>query len=48
MLPQLPRVIERYPPDAVLWSGNTQASFSSRVLNEYLSLQEYSGDDRRA
>ena len=36
----LPRVIERYPPDAVLWSGNTQASFSSRVLNEYLSLQE--------
>src|SRR5687767_3357300 len=36
----LPRIIERYPPDAVLWSGNTQASFSSRVLNEYLSLQE--------
>ncbi len=36
----LPRVIERYPPDAVLWSGNTQASFSSRVLNEYLSLQD--------
>jgi competence protein ComEC len=37
----LPRVIERYPPDAVLWSGNTQASFSSRVLNEYLSLQDF-------
>ncbi|MEO8355174.1 MAG: ComEC/Rec2 family competence protein [Chloroflexota bacterium] len=36
----LPRVIERYPPDAVLWSGNTQASFSSRVLNEYLSVQD--------
>jgi len=36
----LPRVIERYPPDSVLWSGNTQASFSSRVLNEYLSLQD--------
>ena len=36
----LPRVIERYPPDAVLWSGNTQASFSSRVLNEYLSLHD--------
>jgi competence protein ComEC len=35
----LPRVIERYPPDAVLWSGNRQASFSSGVLNEYLSLQ---------
>lgn len=36
----LPRVIERYRPDAVLWSGNIEASFSSRVLNEYLSLQE--------
>ena len=36
----LPRIIERYPPDAVLWSGNTQASFSSRVLNEYLSLSD--------
>jgi competence protein ComEC len=36
----LPRVIERYPPDAVLWGGNTQASFSSRVLNEYLSLSD--------
>jgi len=35
----LPRVIERYPPDAVVWSGNTQASFSSRVLNEYLTVQ---------
>jgi competence protein ComEC len=33
----LPRVIERYPPDAVLWSGNTQASFSSGVLNEYFT-----------
>lgn len=36
----LPRVLERYPPDAVLWSGNREASFSSRVLNEYLSLQD--------
>ena len=36
----LPRVIERYPPDAVLWSGNTQASFSSGVLNEYLALSD--------
>jgi len=32
-------VLERYPPDAVLWSGNRQASFSSRVLDEYLALQ---------
>jgi competence protein ComEC len=36
----LPRILERYPPDAVLWSGNREASFSSRVLNEYLSLQD--------
>ncbi len=36
----LPRVIERYPPDQVLWSGNRQASFSSGVLNEYLSLRD--------
>jgi len=35
----LPRVLERYPPLAVLWSGNRQGSFSSRVLNDYLSLQ---------
>jgi competence protein ComEC len=36
----LPRVIERYPPNAVLWSGNTQASFSSGVLNEYLAVSD--------
>ena len=36
----LPRTIERYPPDAVLWSGNTQASFSSRVLNDFLSMSD--------
>ncbi|HEX6033438.1 MAG TPA: ComEC/Rec2 family competence protein, partial [Anaerolineales bacterium] len=36
----LPRVIERYPPDAVLWSGNTQASFSAGVLNEYLATSD--------
>jgi len=35
----LPRVIERYPPDAVLWSGNEHGSFSARVLDEYLTLQ---------
>jgi competence protein ComEC len=35
----LPRVIDRYPPDQVLWSGNRQASFSSGVLNEYLSIK---------
>ena len=36
----LPRVLERYPPNAVLWSGNTQASFSSGVLNEYLAVSD--------
>ncbi len=35
----LPRVLERYPPETVLWSGNKQASFSSQVLSEYLTLQ---------
>jgi competence protein ComEC len=35
----LPRVLERYPTDAVLWSGNRQASYSAGVLNEYLVLQ---------
>lgn len=35
----LPRVLERYPPGAVLWSGNREASFSARLLNEYLSLK---------
>jgi len=33
----LPRVLERYPADQVLWSGNEQASFSSLVLKEYLA-----------
>jgi len=36
----LPRVVERYPPDAVLWSGNEQASFSSLVLKEYLTMND--------
>ena len=35
----LPRVLERYPPDAVLWSGNREASYSARLLNEYLSIK---------
>lgn len=36
----LPRVLDRYPPDAVLWSGNKQASFSSLVLSEYLTTNQ--------
>ena len=35
----LPRVLERYPADAVLWSGNAQASFSSLVLKEFLTAR---------
>lgn len=35
----LPRILERYPADSVLWSGNRQASFSSRALGEYLVSQ---------
>jgi competence protein ComEC len=38
----LPRVLERYPPDEVLWSGNEQASFSSLVLKEYLTTKQIS------
>jgi competence protein ComEC len=44
----LPRVIERYPPETVLWSGNKQASFSSQVLSEYLTLQGVYVIDARA
>jgi len=39
-LSALPRVIERYPPDNVLWTGNVQASFSSRALDEYFAEHE--------
>ena len=38
----LPRVLDRYPPDQVLWSGNAQASFSSLVLKEYLTTKQIS------
>ena len=33
-LAALPRVMERYPPDNVLWSGNIQASFSAQTLDK--------------
>lgn len=36
----LPRVIERYRPDGVLWSGNVEGSFSARVLDDFISLQD--------
>jgi len=44
----LPRVLERYPPDAVLWSGNAQASFSSLVLKEYLTVNKIFVTDAEA
>jgi competence protein ComEC len=33
----LPRVLERYPPEQVLWSGNMQASFSARQVDIWLA-----------
>ena len=35
----LPRMIERYPPGSVLWSGNVEGSFSAGVLDEFLTTQ---------
>jgi len=31
----LPRVVERIPPNNVLWAGNVEASFSARNLDEW-------------
>lgn len=39
-LTALPRIVERYEPENVLWSGNVQASFSSRLLDEYFAQNE--------
>jgi len=39
-LAALPRVVERYPPDNVLWSGNIQASFSAQTLDKYFAKEE--------
>ncbi|HNC09520.1 MAG TPA: ComEC/Rec2 family competence protein, partial [Anaerolineales bacterium] len=36
----LPRIVERYTPENVLWSGNVQASFSARLLDEYFAQNE--------
>jgi competence protein ComEC len=38
-LAALPRVMERYPPDNVLWSGNVQAGFSAQALDKYFAEQ---------
>lgn len=39
-LAALPRIVERYEPENVLWSGNVQASFPSRTLDEYFAENE--------
>ncbi len=44
----LPRTLERYPPDAVLWSGNEQASFSSLALKGYLTTNDIQVKDAEA
>ncbi len=38
-LSALPRVLERYPPKNILWSGNIQASFSAQTLDKYFAEQ---------
>jgi competence protein ComEC len=38
-LSALPRVLERYPPENVLWSGNVQGSFSAQTLDKYFAQQ---------
>ena len=38
-LAALPRVVERYPPENVLWSGNVQASFPAQALDKYFAEQ---------
>jgi competence protein ComEC len=39
-LAALPRVMERYPPNNVLWSGNVQASFSAEALDKFFADKE--------
>ena len=39
-LAALPRTLERFPPAEVLWSGNREASYASRDLDEYLAENE--------
>jgi len=38
----LPRVVERIPPENVLWAGNVEASFSARNLDEWFVDQDIS------
>jgi competence protein ComEC len=36
----LPRILERYPPENVLWSGNIEASFSAQTLDKYFAAEQ--------
>ncbi len=38
-LAALPRVVERYTPQNVLWSGNMQASFSAQALDKFFAKE---------
>ncbi|MBI4770772.1 MAG: ComEC/Rec2 family competence protein, partial [Chloroflexi bacterium] len=33
----LPRALERFPPENVLWAGNLEASYESRLLDKWLA-----------
>jgi len=33
----LPRILDQYPPEAVFWMGNRHASYSARMLEEWLT-----------
>jgi competence protein ComEC len=39
-LAALPRMLERYPPDNVLWSGNVQASFPAQTLDKFFTARQ--------
>lgn len=38
-LAALPRVMERYMPENVMWSGNVQASFPAQELDQFFAAQ---------
>lgn len=35
----LPRLLDQYPPETVLWAGNQQASYSASLITEWLNRQ---------
>lgn len=36
-LAALPRTLERFPPEQVLWSGNWEASYASRAVDKFIT-----------